>query len=172
MLQTEKIETARLVMLPLNLEYAQVVFDNFTDELTTFLISSAPKKIAETMKFIEMAMRQRSEKTDLVYAIHLKATNDFLGLTGLHHLQNESPEFGIWIKKDAHSNHYGREAIGGLMVLAKQLGYSKAIYPVDWRNEASKKIPLYYNGVQILERKEHATFSNGILEIDTYEISL
>ena len=102
----------------------------------------------------------------------LKSNDDFIGLVGLHNLKNEVPELGIWTKLESHGNHYGREAIGGLIDYAHVLKIKKLYYPVDRRNISSKKIPLFYGGKLIVDYKEVKTLDGRILEEEVYEIEI
>lgn len=77
------------------------------------------KEISETQAIAERWVKQRAEKTDDVYAITHKETAEFLGIAGLHNLNSAAPELGIWTKISSHGNHYGKEAIGGLIEYAK-----------------------------------------------------
>ncbi len=75
-------------------------------------------------------------------------------------------------KKASHGNHYGREAIGGVIEYAKQLGYHTLLYPVDRRNEASKKIPLYYHGELCDPFTKAMHINNRVIEQEVYEITV
>lgn len=107
-----------------------------------------------------------------MYAITLKETAEFLGIAGLHNLNNDMPELGIWTKISSHGNHYGREAIGGLIEYAKEQGYTKLIYPVDKKNIASKKIPLFYGGELIISNNLVITPDGRTLDEEVYKITL
>lgn len=70
-----------------------------------------------------------------------KASGEFLGCVGLHHIDKKDPEFGIWLKKEAHGNKYGVEAIAALKEWADDnLDYDYIRYPVVKENIASRKI--------------------------------
>lgn len=133
------IETKRLVLVPITQKYTFDIFKNFNNEVAKYMFPCPAKEICETINIVENWIRQRADKTDYVYAITLKETSEFLGVAGLHDLNNEAPELGIWTKINIHGNHYGREAIGGIIEYAKKQGIAKLIYPVDKRNIASKK---------------------------------
>lgn len=166
------LETARLHLVPITKKYAADIFNNFTREVTTYMFPCPPKEIKETERFVEICEKQRAAKTDCVFAITLKETSEFLGVAGLHDLNSESPELGIWTKTASHGNHYGREAIGGLIEYAKKLGYTKLIYPVDKRNIASKKIPLFYGGNLVESDRLVKTPDGRTLDEEVYEITL
>ena len=164
------IETDRLCLAPVTQKYTSDIFENFTVEVTKYMYPSPAKQINETENIVEKWIQQRNHKTDYVYAITLKETSEFLGMAGLHNLNKDAPELGIWTKISSHGNHYGREAIGGLIGYAKKLGYKKLIYPVDKKNIASKKIPMFYNGKLILSNKLITTPDFRILNVEIYEI--
>lgn len=90
----------------------------------------------------------------------------------MHNLDRDTPELGIWTKISSHGNHYGKEAIGGLIEFAKNQGYLKLIYPVDKRNISSKKIPIYYGGKLIENNKIETTPDGRTLDEEVYEIVL
>ncbi len=167
-----KIETNRLILIPVTQKYTSDIFENFTEDVTIYMFPCPAKEISETENIVESWVKQRINKTDYVYAITLKENSEFLGLVGLHNLNNNIPELGIWTKVHSHGNHYGREAIGGLIELAKKQGYTKLIYPVDKKNIASKKIPLFYGGKLIDSNKLVATPDGRTLDEEVYEIVL
>lgn len=94
----------------------------------------------------------------------LKPSGEFLGCCGLHGQANPKiPEFGIWLKKDAHGFGYGKEAIHGLYSWATQnLQAEYYIYPVDRNNIASRKIPESLGGVIINEYVDQGLAGNRL----------
>lgn len=136
------IETDRLLLVPLHEKYAQEIFEEFTSEIATFMFPKPADHVDETKTFIESTLEQRENGTDLVCAITKKETGEFLGCAGLHEIDTNTPELGIWLKKSAHGNKYGREA----MIALKQwsddnLEYKYIKYPAADKNIASRKIP-------------------------------
>ncbi len=167
-----KLETNRLVLLPASEEYLHDIFHHFTEEVTVLMTPSPAKNIQETKAVIEMFVKQREAETDFVFMITKKESGAFIGAVGLHEIKEPIPHLGIWTKKSAHGNHYGREAIGGMIDFAKSLGFHKVHYSVDYRNEASKKIPLFYGGKLVQTCKESVAMSGKILQLETYEIPI
>ncbi len=166
------IETSRLILLPVSDDYTKEVYDHFTQDIILYMMPSVPNDISDTQKVIELFVEQRINDTDHVYGIILKSSHEFLGLVGLHGLKSDLPEIGIWTKLSSHGNHYGREAVGGIIEHAKSLGFKKVVYPVDRRNIPSKKIPLYYGGTLVLAFKEVETNDGRTLEEEIYEIDI
>lgn len=166
------IETDRLLLRPAATEDTEEIFKYFDEKIITYMYPSVAKDISETRKVVNNFIKQRNKNTDYVYAITLKTDGSFIGLVGLHNLVDEIPELGIWTKVESHGNHYGREAIGGVIRYARQLGIKKLCYPVDKRNIPSKKVPLYYGGKLVVDSKEVKTPDGRILNEEIYEIKL
>lgn len=141
------IETERLLLKPVSLEYVEMIFSEFTEEITVFMFPSSPKDISETEKYIIDSTKKLISGDDLGISIFNKKTGEFLGNGGIHDLKTKTPELGIWIKKSAHGNGFGREAVAGLKRWADQnLKYDYLLYPVVKENIASRKIPEFLGG--------------------------
>lgn len=166
------IETSRLILIPVSEDHIEEIFKYFNKQVTTYMIASEAKDIDETCEVVQKFIKQRKNNTDYVYAITLKASNEFIGLVGVHNLQEEIPKLGIWTKIGSHGNHYGREAIGGVLEYAKSLEIEKMHYPVDRRNVPSKSIPIFYGGKLIIDYKEIKTADGRTLEEEIYEINI
>ncbi|MEG1613492.1 MAG: GNAT family N-acetyltransferase [Clostridia bacterium] len=142
----ETVKTERLSLVPIDESFAQEIFNNFTSEITTYMAVRANDSIDETKIFIEMCVDQRENDISYTYAITSTIGNEFLGCCGINKLQDEIPELGIWLKSSAQGHHYGQEAIGGLILVATEIGLDSLQYFVDKRNTSSKKIAIFYGG--------------------------
>lgn len=146
------IKTERLVLKPVSLEYKEFIFSELTDEVTEFMYPQTPKEMVDVEKFINKAREDMENGTNFNVSIFKKETNEFLGGGGIHRLDTKTPEFGIWIKKSAHGNKYGQEAVAGLKQWADEnLDYEYLLYPVAKENIASRKIPESLGGKLIRE---------------------
>lgn len=160
------IETDRLRLVPISEEYAPEIFREFDQEITKYMYPKTPEKIEETLKWINRAKEQLAKGKRLEVVILLKETGEFLGCCGVD-TETETPELGIWTKKSAHGNHYGREAITALVEWTKKnLDYKYLIYPVDRRNIASRSIPESLGGVIGNEYKKPNLAGNILDEIE------
>ncbi len=167
-----RITTQRLLLLPVAPEYVDDIFNEFTAKITTYMYPSTPKRREETMEFIIGAREAAEKGEELQVSIFKNDTNEFLGGAGLHNLQNEMPELGIWIKHSAHHHGYGKEAILGLIDFAKQ--HTKAThlcYPVDKDNLPSRKIPESLGGI-IMRAFDKLTPRGVILHTLEYSIPM
>ncbi|MDP2650517.1 MAG: GNAT family N-acetyltransferase, partial [bacterium] len=108
------IETKNLLLKAITLDYKEGVFREFTPEITTYMFPRPAERIEETIEFIETSMKENEEGSNLQIVIIHKEDKDFLGCGGLHRINTKTPELGIWIKKAAHGNAYGKEAVVAL----------------------------------------------------------
>jgi len=141
------IETKNLLLKSIAIDYAEDIFREFTSEITVFMSPQPAKKIEETIEFIETSIRGNVAGNNLQVVILRKENGEFLGNAGLHHVDRKNPELGIWIKKSAHGNAFGKEAMTALKEWADQnLDYEYILYPVVVENIASRRIPESFGG--------------------------
>ena len=146
-LSNTNIETKNLYLKPITLEYKEEIFREFTPEITVNMFPKTPDKIEEVIEFIETAMEGNKEGSNLQMVVLHKESKDFLGCAGLHHIDGKTPELGIWIKKSAHGNAYGKEAMIALKEWGDQnIDHEYILYPVSDKNYASKRIPEFLGG--------------------------
>ncbi|MFA5871368.1 MAG: GNAT family N-acetyltransferase [Parcubacteria group bacterium] len=147
-----KLKTGRLLLEPISLEYAEIIFREFTDEIAIHMFPQSPAEIAETQDFINKSLKEMKSGSNLQFVVLLGDSKEFLGCAGLHDLNKKNPELGIWLKKSAHGNKYGQEAIAAIKKWADEnLDYDYLKYPVVVDNIASRKIPERLGGVVIQE---------------------
>lgn len=140
-IHTITIETERLLLVPITMQYAEEIFKEFTREITTYMSPKPAKDISETKAFIQDSINTMNAWTNYQTVILDKTTKEFLGCAWLHGDNPKAPELGIWIKKSAHGKKIGREAIAGLTDRAqKNLDFEYLFYPVDKDNIPSRKI--------------------------------
>jgi len=168
-----EIVTNRLLLKSISIEYKENIFSEFTEEITTYMCPQSPREISETETFIQEGIAQLTSGSDLRVVILKKETQEFLGCAGIHGIHNvkqQHPELGIWLKKAAHGNKYGLEAIAAIKNWADaNLKYEYLSYPVDRRNVASRKIPEALGG-QISREYEHIKMNGNILHLLEYRI--
>lgn len=148
----EIIETEHLSLKPISLDYKEEIFREFTPEVTVYMAPKPAESIAETISFIESSMKSNSAGTNFQIVITDKATEEFIGCGGLHHIDTKTPELGIWIKISAHGHGYGKETMQALKKWADEnLDYEYILYPVADVNIASRKIPESMGGKIVRE---------------------
>jgi len=166
------IESERLRLETITERFDQDIFQEFTCEITRYMIPEPPLKIEETREFIAASKCGIKAGNNLQFVILSKATDEFLGCCGLHGRNKvRTPELGIWLKKSAHGNSYGREAIHTLIQWSRNnLDIDYFVYPVDRHNFASSKIPKSLGG-EIVEALKKETPTGKILDWITYRIN-
>ncbi len=165
-----KIDSQRLSLVPISPTYREIIFQEFTAEITNYTHVVPDPDIAKTDTFINQSIQDLKDGTNLELVILLKETKEFIGCIGLHNLNTNTPELGIWIKKSAHGNHYGREAISALKEWAENnLDYEYLRYPVDKRNIPSQKIPESLGGI-IAGEYDKTNLAGKMLHIVEYRL--
>jgi [ribosomal protein S5]-alanine N-acetyltransferase len=165
-----QLTSQRLVLLPISLVYAGVIFQEFTADITRYLMPKVATHISETTAFIRSAMSNHPQGKDLTLVILKSPTREFLGLCGVTNLDTPTPELGIWLKKSAHGHQFGREAIHLLKGwIDRTCSYDCLIYPVDRRNIASRKIAESLGG-QVYREYQQTNLSGDTLEVMEYRI--
>lgn len=146
-LLTVKIETERLLLVPIEMKYKESIFKEFTSDITTFMYPRPSKDISETEAFINDSLKGLGEGNNLQFVIIAKDSQEFFGCAGLHNVDSKTPEMGVWLKLSAHGNGYGKEAMTGIKKWAdSNLKYDYILYPVADKNIASRKIPESLGG--------------------------
>lgn len=165
-----EIWTQRLLLRPMSGKYQGDVFREFTEEITTYTYPRQPETISETELFINESLREMTNGDNLVVVILKKDNQEFLGCSGIHKLNSKYPELGIWLKKSAHGNKYGLEAITALKDWAEtHLDYEYLIYPVDIANISSRKIAEKLGG-EIMNEYSKMNLSGRKLHVLEYGI--
>jgi [ribosomal protein S5]-alanine N-acetyltransferase len=165
-----QIESERLLLHPISRKYREDIFREFTVDITLYMYPQPAKDISETDKFITDSVEELSAGTTLQLVILKKIGNEFLGCAGLHHLNRKNPELGIWVKRSAHGNGFGREAIDAIKKWADEnLDYEYLKYPVAEENNASRKIPESLRG-KVFEEKTKTMPSGKIYKMFEYRI--
>lgn len=149
------ITTERLKMVPVSEKFAEDIFQEFTPEVTTYMFAKPAETIDDTLSFIKFSNEQLAKGAMLNVSIFNLQTGEFIGGAGINHTDTKTPELGIWIKKGAHGQKYGREAVKGLKDWAEaKLSFDYLTYPVDKKNIASRKIAESLGGTVKKEYKK------------------
>jgi [ribosomal protein S5]-alanine N-acetyltransferase len=149
-----EIVSERLRLVPTADKYAQDIYKEFTSEITTFMTPTPPKKIEDTLKYIKYSRINMKKGSDLLMVILNKKNGEFIGHCGIHKLNTSMPALGVWIKKSAHGNKYGREAVKTLKKWCDEnKKYEYITYSPDKANIASRKIAESLDGEVVKEYK-------------------
>ncbi|MDM9383755.1 GNAT family N-acetyltransferase [Chlorogloeopsis sp. ULAP01] len=169
-LEKVNLESTRLILKPISLEYTEDVFREFTSEITTYMYPKRADNIGETEKVIKDMIQQRKNGNDLVLVMLKQETLEFLGICEVGAIDTDTPELGIWIKKAVHGKGFGREAIGLLKDWVDHNLESECLsYPVDKRNIPSRKIVESFEG-KVFREFQRINKSGNLLNEFEYRI--
>ncbi len=165
-----KIECNRLFLKSISLAYKKPIFETFTEEITTYMYPRPPKNTAQTASFIKNSLEGMKNEHELILVILKKDSQEFLGCAGIHRINSKHPEFGIWLKKTAHRNGYGLEAITAMKNWCEEnLDCEYFTYPVDEENYPSRRIPEKLGG-EVVRTYQKRNLSGRILNLLEYRI--
>lgn len=165
-----EITTKRLLLQAIAMHHKTEIFKEFTVEISTYMYPRPAIDISETEQFIEDSTIGLTNGYNLQLVILKKDTQEFLGCTGIHNINTETPEFGIWLKKSAQGQGYGLETITALKQWAQEnLDCEYLRYPVDKENYPSRRIPERLGGV-IVKEYDKVNLSGNVLHLVEYKI--
>jgi RimJ/RimL family protein N-acetyltransferase len=167
-----EIEGNRLLLKSISLAYKKPIFENFTEEITTYMYPRPPKNTAQAASFIKNSLEGMKNEHELILVILKKDSQEFLGCAGIHRINTKHPEFGIWLKQTAHRKGYGLEAITVMKNWCEDnLDCEYFTYPVDEENYSSRRIPEKLGG-EIVRAYKKRNLSGRILNLLEYRIQL
>jgi ribosomal-protein-alanine N-acetyltransferase len=166
------ISGSRVRLVPVSPEHAEIIFREFTDAITRYMVPATPSCIEEVHDFIRSSITNMKNHSDLTLAILNREDGEFLGVCGLHGKSSPGePALGIWLRKSAHGQKYGQETIAVLVGWARQnVIFNYLVYPCDRGNIASRKIAESLQG-SIIRTGEVKSRSGRILHEIVYKIA-
>lgn len=171
-MEYKELEGERVLLVTPDHAYAKDILQYLDMKTTRYMFPKAQDNIEECHSFIEFSLDAIHRKIEYNYIILEKNTREFLGCCGIASLNEKEPEFGIWIKQEAHHHGYGKEALHVLYAYAKDMDdFDGFVYPVDHRNSTSRRIPESLGGVCDNIIKKHKNKNGDTLELVTYHIS-
>jgi RimJ/RimL family protein N-acetyltransferase len=140
-LRAIEIKSARLCLRSFRAEDAPESFAEVTPTLTRFMSWDPSPSLAAFAEIWRGWLPEMAAGTDLALTVRLQATDEFLGVAGLHRIDEPEPELGIWIKEAAHGAGYGREAIAAIVAWhSRAAGTAGFTYPVAVENRRSRSL--------------------------------
>lgn len=144
----EGVPGARVLLRPFRREDAQAVWEakeESFEHLRPWLPwAEKERSLEDTIAFIARARARWLLREDLTVGIFHRASNRFLGASGLHRINWPVRlfEIGYWIRASEEGRGYVTETVQALTRLAFEvLGANRVEIRMDPRNVRSKKIP-------------------------------
>lgn len=143
-----QIETERLLLVPVTKDFAEDIFREFTPEITRHMFPRPSENIQYTLDYIRKATQECEQGESLHFAILKKDSKEYVGGAGAENINTHTPELGIWIKKSAHGQKYGKEVMVAVKAwIDAHFSYDYIRYPVVKSNLPSRKIAESLGGV-------------------------
>lgn len=159
------IESGRLSIKPFSASDADATFPCITLSLTRFMAWEPPPDRASFDRIWQAWLPAIADGTDFVFAVRQRDSGAFLGLAGLHCINDASAELGIWIREDRHREGIGREAVSLIAGWASRaLDIEGFTYPVAEENYPSRRIAESLGGV-VAEQRETPKYKSVVYQI-------
>jgi RimJ/RimL family protein N-acetyltransferase len=153
-LRNVALSSARLTLRSFSAADAAEAFAAATGTLTRFMGWDPSPSLSAFAGVWREWLPAMAAGTDLMPAIRLASTGEFLGMAGLHGIGSSETEVGIWLKEAAHGLGYGREAVAAIVNWAYISGrVIEVIYPVVVDNCPSRHLVESLGGVLIGNRQ-------------------
>ena len=105
----ESIESSRTSIKLITLEYLEDVYEWASEKISEYLVINIKSTIEDTKNFLEKSIKQQNSRTDYVFVVRDKQTNEFIGLWSIHKIQTKNLTYGIWVKESKQWQWYGFE---------------------------------------------------------------
>lgn len=165
------INTNRLILKPVDEKYIDDINTSFTQDITKYMPFNPNGDRNEIVNFVESSNRNLIKKTDIVFVV-LNLEMKFIGCCGIHNINKESVEVGLWLRKEYQSQGFGTEITSALIDFIEQnFEFDYIIYPVDKENIKSKKIPekLGFIPFETYKKKKNDLIDLHIIEFRKYK---
>lgn len=135
-----RIETKRLSIRPFDMKYLQEYYLEFNEEITRYQYPDPFASVSVAREVLQGFINQMNQEEMLFLSVFTR-NGDFAGGIEVHGLQEQTPELGIWIKKQLQQKGYAYEALSGVLEFT-DAHYCKDwyVYEADIRNEGSMKL--------------------------------
>lgn len=147
--------TNRLTLITVREEYIDEINISFTKKITEFMPFNPAGDRTEITKFVENSKKNLLEKKEVVFVV-LNSEKEFIGCCGIHNINHESVEIGLWLKEDFQSKGLGTEITNCLInYIEEKFKINYITYPVDKNNIRSRRIPEKLGFEQYRTYKKH-----------------
>lgn len=134
------IRTKRLCIVPFEWKWTQAVLQTFTAEITRWQYPE-PYQSEEDVRAWMSQQLQEMEQERCLELVILDEDDHFLGGFEVMGLQQRYPEVGLWLRKEAQGQGYGKEALRVMLErLNESYRFEGYLYEADIRNLPSIRL--------------------------------
>jgi RimJ/RimL family protein N-acetyltransferase len=152
-LSTVSLSSQRLLLKSFTGDDAREAFEAATPAIARFMSWEPASSFESFAPVWESWIPMMRAGTDVSFAVRQRPSLEFLGAAGLHNIDADEPEVGIWIKESQHGHGYGREAIATIVAFAGDaLSKPAVLYPVVEQNGPSRRLAERLGGRMVATR--------------------
>jgi RimJ/RimL family protein N-acetyltransferase len=152
-LTSVSLSSQRLLLKSFTGDDAREAFEEATPAIARFMSWEPASSFEEFAVIWQSWIPKMHAGTDVSFAVRHRPSLEFLGAAGLHNIEAEEPEAGIWIKESRHGYGYGREAVATIIAFAGEtLSKQAVVYPVVEQNGPSRRLAESLGGRIIATR--------------------
>lgn len=160
-----EIPTERTILRLFRPEDASEIFTLISPEITHFMAWEAPASEEAFAAVWQNWLPAMEEGSELTLVPRSRDDGRCLGIIGVHALRSDTPELGIWLRRDVHGRRFGHELIGAV---ARRVSRMRPVryfeYPVAEENLASRRIAEAYGG-EVKERRQNPKYGCVVYHI-------
>lgn len=140
-LRSTKLSSGRIVLTAFRAEDAAEIFAAVTPAVTRLMSFEPSPSLAAFAEIWRQWLPQMAAGSAVFLVVRTNTTGELLGVAGLHGVDGDEPETGIWIKETAQGRGYGREAIALIVAWASvSFGARGLRWPVAEANGPSRRL--------------------------------
>jgi RimJ/RimL family protein N-acetyltransferase len=149
-LSSISLSSQRLLLKSFTGDDAREAFEAATPAIARFMSWEPASSFESFAPIWQSWIPKMQAGTDAFVAVRHKPSLEFLGAAGLHNIDADEPEAGIWIKQPQHGYGYGREAVATIVAFAAEhLDKRAVVYPVVEQNGPSRRLAESLGGTII-----------------------
>jgi len=104
------IDTPKITLQPISLEFISEIHSGYTHEVAKFLYAQPCKKLSDTARRIEFAIEQMRLGLQSNFQIRDNETDSFIGCANVrHHKPKSPPRLAFWLKEEWQHRGFGTE---------------------------------------------------------------
>jgi len=136
------LNTPRLVIRPLVPADAAALFRILGDaEVMRFSVGGAHQSVADTLRWIERAMRHQAKHGFAMFALACRGGSDIIGKCGLEVLPDGRIEIGYRVRRDKWDQGYATEAARAWLDYGfSALGVTRVVAMIEKANHRSVRV--------------------------------
>jgi len=140
-LSSVSLSSQRLHLKSFTGDDAREAFEAATPAIARFMSWEPAPSLEAFAPIWESWIPKMQAGADLSLTVRRNPSLEFLGVAGLHNIDTDEPEVGIWIKESQHGHGFGREAVAMIVAFAaEELGKRALVYPVVEQNGPSRHL--------------------------------